>query len=318
MSQRTFADALCYGNQKVTRKQRFLDEMNRIVPWSDLVSLIQPVYPKVPVAQGTRPVGCERMLRMLFLGIWFNMSDPAVEESLHDIPAMRDFVGIDLTTEKVPDETTLCRFRKLLNEHNLCAEMFRIVGKTLEKQGIRVGTGTIVDATIIHAPTSTKNKDKKRDEEMASTKKGNQWYFGMKAHIGVDTKTGVIHTTTATAASVHDSQVLDDNLHGNETRVYGDSAYRGQEEKIHAIGAKDFTQKRAYRNKPLSEDDKAANKTKSRVRAKVEHPFRILKNIFGYTKVRYKGLVKNANHLFMAMGLVNLYMQRGHLLARCT
>lgn len=317
MPQQTFTDALCYGNRKVTRKQRFLDEMERIVPWGDLVSLIQPVYPKDPPAQGTRPIGCERMLRMLFLGVWFNMSDPAVEESLYDIPAMRNFVGIDLTYEKAPDETTLCRFRKLLNDHDLFVEIFQIIGETLEKSGLRLGTGTIVDATIIHAPTSTKNTDKKRDEEMASTKKGNQWYFGMKAHIGVDTNTGVIHTTTATAANVHDSQVMEDNLHGNEARVYGDSAYRNQEKKIHAIGAKDFTQKRAYRNKPLSQEDKATNKTKSRVRAKVEHPFRILKNIFGYTKVRYKGLVKNANYLFMALGLVNLYMQRRYLLAYC-
>jgi len=198
--------------------------MEQIVPWADLVALIQSVYPKDPPRQGTRPIGCERMLRMLFLGVWFNMSDLAVEESLYDIAVMRNFVGIDLTREKAPDETTLCRFRKLLNDHDLFVKIFCIIGKTLENSGLRVGTGTIVDATIIHAPTSTKNSDKKRDKEMGTTKKGQQWYFGMKAHIGVDTKTAVIHSTTATAANVHDSQVMGDNLHGAETRVYGDSA----------------------------------------------------------------------------------------------
>ena len=256
------------------------------------------------------------MLRIHFLQHWFNLSDPAVEESLYDSRAMRRFVGIDLGREPVPDETTICKFRHLLEAHNLGEQLFVLMGQYLDENGLKVSRGTIVDATIINAPSSTKNKRGERDPEMRQTKKGNQWYFGMKAHIGVDSGTKLIHSVVATAANVHDSQVLGDLLHGGETRVWGDSAYSGQRETIrnHAPGARDFTQRKAYRHRPLSALDRSRNRSKSRVRAKGEHPFLILKRVFGFSKVRYRGLDKNANRLFVACGLVNLFHARRRLL----
>ena len=229
---------------------------------------------------------------------------------------MRRFVGIDLGREPVPDETTILKFRHLLEAHGLGARLFEIMGEYLQENGIKISTGTIVDATIISAPSSTKNRDKARDPEMHQTRKGKQWYFGMKAHIGVDSASKMIHSVAATAANVHDSQVLEDLLHGEERRVWGDSAYRGQTETLrtHAPQASDFTNKRARRNHPLSEADKAANRTKSKVRAKVEHPFHTLKCVFGFRKVRYRGLDKNAERLFVACALVNLYLARRRLL----
>lgn len=289
--------------------------MDRIVPWRDLCEVIEPFYPK-PKGAGRPPVGLERMLRIHFLQHWFNLSDPAVEEALYDSRSMRRFVGIDLGREPAPDETTVCKFRHLLEEHNLGDSLFALINEYLQENGLKVSTGTIVDATIINAPSSTKNKDKARDPDMHQTKKGNQWYFGMKAHIGVDSKTKLIHSVVATAANVHDSQVLGDLLHGEETRVWGDSAYASQGKTIreHAPNAKDFTNQKGRRNNPLSDADKARNKTKSKVRAKVEHPFLVLKQVFGFTKVRYRGLDKNATRLFVACGLVNLYMARQRLL----
>jgi IS5 family transposase len=229
---------------------------------------------------------------------------------------MRQFVGIDLGREPVPDETTVCKFRHLLESRNLGDRLFGLINEYLAENGLNVRTGTIVDATIIDAPSSTKNKDGERDPEMHQTRKGNQWYFGMKGHIGVDSQSKLIHSVAATAANVHDSQLLGDLLHGEETRVWGDSAYAGQGEVIreHAPRAKDFTNKKRARNRPLSDDDRSKNTTKSRVRAKVEHPFLILQRIFGFNKVRYRGLDKNANRLFTACGLVNVYMARKALL----
>jgi IS5 family transposase len=280
-----------------------------------LCKVIKPYY-AVPRGAGRPPVGLERMLRIHFLQHWFNLSDPAVEEALYDSRAMRQFVGIDLGREPVPDETTVCKFRHLLESRNLGDRLFGLINEYLAENGLNVRTGTIVDATIIDAPSSTKNKDGKRDPEMHQTKKGHQWYFGMKGHIGVDSQSKLIHTVAATAANVHDSQLLGDLLHGEETRVWGDSAYAGQRDVIreHAPRAKDFTNKKGARNRPLSDDDRRKNTTKSRVRAKAEHPFLVLKQIFGFKKVRYRGLHKNANRLFMACGLVNIYMARKRLL----
>jgi IS5 family transposase len=256
------------------------------------------------------------MLRMYFLQHWFNLSDPAVEEALYDSNAMRAFVGIDLGRERVPDETTVCKFRHLLEKHRLGKRIFKAIIAHLARSGMTVGRGTIVDATIIHAPSSTKNKDGKRDPEMHSTKKGNQWYFGMKAHIGVDSKTGLVHSMVPTAANVHDSQPLPELLHSKETRVWGDSAYMGQGQVIgkRAPYAKDFTNKRARRNRPLTKAEKAVNRTKSRVRAKVERPFCVIKRLWGFTKVCYRGLAKNANRLFVAFALSNLFVSRNKLL----
>jgi transposase, IS5 family len=248
---------------------------------------------------------------------WFNLSDPAVEEALYDSRAMRQFVGIDLGREPVPDETTICKFRHLLETHRLGQQLFARIGEYLTKQGLQVSRGTIVDATIISAPSSTKNRTKERDPEMHQTKKGNQWYFGMKAHIGVDSQTKLIHSVAATAANVHDSQVLPELLHGQETRVWGDSAYSGQRDVIrqHAPKAKSFIQAKAYRHRPLSEAARTRNRTKSKVRAKVEHAFLVIKRIFGWAKVRYRGLAKNTHWLHISCGLANLYVARRRLVA---
>lgn len=315
MRQQTLAEEGFERYRKPTRREQFLAEMEQVIPWRDLCKVIYPFYPKQQ-GSGRPPVGLERMLRIHFLQHWFNLSDPAVEESLYDSRAMRRFVGIDLGCEPAPDETTICKFRHLLEAHNLGDRLFGLINEYLQENGLKVSTGTIVDATIIDAPSSTKNKEGKRDPEMHQTRKGNQWYFGMKGHIGVDSKTKLIHSVVATAANVHDSQLIGDLLHGNETRVWGDSAYSGQGDEIreHAPKAKDFTNKKGCRNRPLTEQDKSTNRTKSRVRAKVEHPFLVLKRIFGFSKVRYRGLDKNANRLFVACGLANLYMARRLLL----
>lgn len=316
MRQTTFAEGSFEQFRKPTRRERFLADMEKVVPWAELVALIEPVYPKP--GNGRRPVGLERMLRIYFLQQWFNLSDPAVEETLYDSAAMRDFVGIDLGREPVPDETTVCRFRHLLEENDLGRRLFEEVHHHLEAKGMKVATGTIVDATIINAPSSTKNTDKARDPDMHQTRKGNQWYFGMKAHIGVDSKSKIIHAVVATPANVADSAVLADLLHGEETRVWGDQAYRGQSEVIrtHAPNAADFTNRRYRHRGVVDEAERAKNRTKSRVRAKVEHLFFVIKRVFGFAKVRYRGLEKNAQRLFVTCALANLFMARRHLLRR--
>ena len=316
MCQRTFSSLGFDVHGKQTRRQLFLTEMDAIVPWRKLCRLVEPYYPKGD--RGRPPIGIDRMLRIYFLQIWFNLSDPAVEDALYDSAAMRDFVGIDLGREPAPDETTICKFRHLIEANNLGAKLFAAVNVHLSAKGIKVGTGTIMDATIITAPSSTKNEDGKRDPEMHQTKKGNQWYFGMKAHIGVDSKETIIHSVSATAANVHDSQTIPDLLHGDETRVWGDSAYQGKREAIlkAAPQAQDFTHRRGSRASALSDEEVAKNRTKSRVRAQVEHPFRILKCVFGFRKVCYRGMAKNLIRLQVTFALVNLYMKRRKLV-RC-
>jgi len=301
---------------KPTRRALFLTQMDKVVPWGELCAVIAPVYPRAEGGPGRPPVGVERMLRIYFLQQWFKLSDPGVEEALYDSLAMRRFVGIDLGGEPVPDETTVCKFRHLLESHELGKALFEQVHRHLEGQGIKISRGTIVDATIINAPSSTKNEAGERDPDMHQRCKGKQWYFGMKAHVGVDSEHKLIHSVVATAANVADSQVLPDLLHGQETRVYGDQAYRGQGEVIReqAPQAKDFTNRRYRHNGAVDEVQKAKNRTKSRVRAKVEHPIGVIKRIFGFVKVRYRGLEKNANRLFATCALVNLYLVRGKLL----
>jgi transposase, IS5 family len=299
---------------KKTRRAQFLEEMDQVVPWRKLCALIEPHYPKA--GQGRPPVGVERMLRIYFLQQWFNLSDPAVEEALYDSMVMRDFVRIDLGREPVPDETTVCKFRHLLEEHGLGGNMLETVNLHLQSRGVRITTGTIVDATIIHAPSSTKNREQKRDPEMHQTKKGNQWYFGMKAHVGVDSKTKIIHTAVVTPANVADATVLPELLHGEETRVWGDQAYRGQSEVIHecAPRAQDCTHRRYRFKNRIDEVERAKSRTKSTVRSRVEHVFGVMKLKFGFVKVRYRGLKKNANRLFATCALVNLFTQRKKLL----
>src|SRR5215475_13376740 len=225
--QRTLA--MMTGFERYTKKTRraiFLEEMEQVVPWRELCGLVEPHYPKP--GNGRPPVGVERMLRIYFLQQWFNLSDPAVEEALYDSAVLRQFVGIDLGQEPVPDETTVCKFRHLLEEHKLGGEMLEAVNVHLQEKGVRISTGTIVDATIIHAPSSTKNREEKRDPEMHQTKKGKQWYFGMKAHVGVDSQTKIIHSAAVTGANQADAKVLPLLLHGEEREVWGDQGYVGQ------------------------------------------------------------------------------------------
>jgi transposase, IS5 family len=315
MKQRTLA--MMSGFERYTKKTKralFLEEMEQVVPWGELCALIEPYYPKA--GNGRPPVGVERMLRIYLLQQWFNLSDPAVEEALYDSVLMRQFAGINLGQEPVPDETTVCKFRHRLEEHGVGGAMLETVNLHLQEKGVHITTGTIVDATIIHAPSSTKNRDEKRDPEMHQTGKGKQWYFGMKAHVGVDSKTKIIHSAVVTAANVADAKVLPALLHGEETRVWGDQGYLGQTEVIHqcAPRARDCTHRR-YRYKTwIDEVERAKNRTKSTVRSKVEHVFQILKLKFGFVKVRYRGLKKNGNRLFAACALVNLFTARKKLL----
>jgi IS5 family transposase len=300
-----------YGRK--SRRELFLDEMEKVVPWSALESLVRPHYAKA--GNGRQPVGLSIMLRTYFVQQWFNLSDPGVEELLYESPAIRRFVGVDLGIAAAPDETTVLRFRHLLERHDLGGMMLDAVNVHLEAKGIKIQTGTIVDATIIHAPSSTKNEAGKRDPEMHQTKKGNQWYFGLKAHIGVDAKEGHVHSLVTSAANVADSTVLPGLLHGEERKVWGDGGYQGQTEAIQeaAPKAQDMTCRRTKFKKYVDDLQKKKNRSKSSVRAKVEHPFRIVKRIFGFDKVRYRGIAKNHNRLCANFALANLYMHRKRL-----
>jgi len=314
MSQMTFAEGTFEPHRRPTGRDHFLARMNAVIPWSSLAAVIAPHYPKP--GNGRPPIKLERMLRIYFLQHWFNLSDPAAEESLYDSHSMRKFVGVDLGQETVPDETTICRFRHLLERNNLGQKLFEEVAGYLQESGIKISNGTIVDATIISAPSSTKNKKKERDPEMHQTRKGNQYYFGLKAHIGVDSKSQSDTFNGGNSSKYPRSQVLPDLLHGEETRVWGDSAYTGQKNAMKCVApkAKDFTHKRAFRGRPLTDADKAKNTSKSRVRSRVEHAFGIMKCVFGFRKVRYRGIAKNANALFVLGALTNIFLKRDHLL----
>src|SRR5580698_7109477 len=296
-----------------SKREVFLDHMEQVVPWAELLALVEPDYPKA--GNGRQPVGLEIMLRTYFLQQWFNLSDPGMEEAFYESPVLRRFAGVDLGRAAAPDETTILRFRHLLEEHDLGGEMLDTVNRYLESKGIRISTGTIVDATIIQAPSSTKNCSGERDPEMHQTKKGNQWYFGAKAHIGVDSKETVVHTVITSAASVADKHMLPDLLHGAERKVWGDGGYQGQTEAIHAAApkAQDMTCRRTRFKNYVDEEARRNNTTKARVRAKVEHPFRIFKRVFGFVKVRYRGIWKNHQWICAAFALVNLYQHRNRL-----
>ena len=310
--QRTLATNDFERFRKPTRREKFLAEMNAVVPWTELVAVLEPYYPKSGGAGGRPPVGLERMLRIHCLQLWFDLSDPAGEEALYDSRAMRAFVGIDLGREPVPDETTVMRFRHLLEEHQLGAQIFAEVGRVLLKRGLRLSKGTIVDATIIAAPSSTKNATGERDPEMHQVKKGNEWHFGMKAHVGVDSQSKVIHSVVATPANTADCKLLGQLLHGHEGRVYGDQAYKSQTGVIRAKAprAKDFINRQCKWKYSIDEAIKAKNRTKSRIRARVEHSIGVLKRVFGFRKVRYRGLAKNGNRLFVTAALANIFLVR--------
>jgi transposase, IS5 family len=280
-----------YGRK--TRREQFLEEMEQVVPWPELEELVRPYYPKGE--NGRPPVGLSIMLRIYFLQQWFNLSDPGAEDALYESAVLRRFAGVDLGRAPAPDETTILNFRHLLEKHDLGGAMLGAVNQHLESRGLRIATGTIVDATIIHAPSSTKNLSGERDPAMHQTKKGKQWYFGMKAHIGVDARHGIVHSVCTTAASVADVHMLPDLLHGEERKVRGDGGYQGQADDS------------------VDELQRAKNRSKSRVRARVEHPFGIVKRIFGFEKTRYRGLAKNHNRLCACFALANLYLHRKRL-----
>jgi len=300
--------------RRQTRRDEFLATMDRIVPWAELCEVIEPHYPKA--GKGRPPVGLARMLRMHFVQHWFNLADEACEEALLDSAALRRFVDVDLGRERVPDGTTLLKFRRLLEQHELGAALFARVGQVLQDKGLKVGIGTIVDATIISAPPSTKNAAGERDPEMHQTRKGKQWFFGMKLHIGVDSETGLAHSAVVTAAHVHDKHPLPQLLHGEEREVYGDSAYASQQELIEsrAPSAQDRTNQRVIGSGIAADLERIVNRIKSKVRSRVEHVFAVVKRQFGFAKVRYRGLAKNATRAFVVLGLANLYLARGRLL----
>ena len=289
--------------------------MERVVPWEQLCEVIEPHYPKP--GNGRPPVGLQRMLRMYFVQHWFNLADEACEDALLDSTALRRFVGIDLGVERVPDATTLLKFRRLIEDKQLGAALFAKVGEVLQAQGMKVGKGTIVDATIIAAPSSTKNAERERDPEMHQTRKGQQWHFGMKLHIGVDSQTGLTHSAVVTAANVHDKHPLPELMHGAEDKLYGDSAYASQQALIRskAPQAQDWTNQRVRPGSATEELDRIINRVKSRVRSRVEHVFAVVKKLWGFNKVRYRGLAKNATRAFVALGLANIYMARQRLMA---
>ncbi len=316
MKQQTLAGLEKYA--KTTRRAQFLAEMDRVVPWSELCALIEPHYPKGSPEGGRPPIALERMLRIYFLQQWFNLSDPAVEDALYDSTAMREFVGIDLGREAAPDETTVCKFRKLLVKQRLGKALLKGVNEHLRRQGIKLSNGTIVDATIISAPSSTKNRDGERDPEMSQVAKGKEWHFGMKAHVGVDSRHKLIHTVQVSAANWADKEALPHLLRGTETKVWGDQAYHGQTAAIRAVApkAQDCTNRRSrYRGgERIDHATRAKNRNKSRVRSKVEHVFGVMKNLFGFRKVRYRGLEKNRHRVEVLAALTNLYLMRRTLL----
>lgn len=302
---------------KKTRKREFLEEMDKVVPWAVLVQIVEPHSPKAKT--GRPPFAIETMLRIHYLQQWFALSDPAMEEALHDMPVFREFAKLD-GVSRLPDETTILRFRHLLEKHDLATDMLRVVNDILQAKGLLMRKGTVVDATLIAAPSSTKNADGERDPEMKQTKKGNQWYFGMKAHIGVDAKSGLVHSIIGTAANVNDVTQAGGLLHGQEKDAFGDAGYRGVSKRPEAQGPQWHVAMRATERRklnPFIEPDMLVERleqVKASIRAKVEHPFRVIKRQFGYTKVRYRGLAKNTAQLVTLFALSNLWMARRHLL----
>ena len=321
MKQVSFAKTGFELATKRTRKRIFLDEMNLVVPWTELVGLILPFASSGPTAKGGRPsFPVESMLRLHFLQQWFGLSDPAMEEALHDTSLYCEFARLDPGVMRLPDETTILRFRHLLEANNLSIQLLATINATLATKGLMLKTGAVVDATLIAAPSSTKNSTGARDPEMHQTKKGNQWHFGMKAHIGVDAESGLVHTVIGTAANVNDVTQGHALLHGQETVVFADAGYQGAAKRQEATGVQWQVAMRPGKRRALDKNSPwgslldQAEKLKASVRAKVEHPFRVLKCQFGFTKVRYKGLAKNTAQLMTLFALGNLWMARRQLI----
>ncbi len=317
MDQISFADAEYAGKRKKTRREVFLEEMELVVPWKGLLKLIEPHYPTA--GRGRRPYPLESMLRVHLMQNWFALSDPAMEEALYEIASLRSFARLRLS-EAIPDETTILNFRHLLEENDLADDILKLVNAHLSRKGLLLKRGSIVDATIIAAPSSTKNSSGERDPEMHQTKKGNQWHFGMKAHIAVDADSGLVHTVTTTAANEADVEQVADLLHGKEEQVWADAGYRGAQARVQREALQWHI---AARPSDMAGMPEVAAKRKVRqqehrkasVRAKVEHPFRVIKRQFGLVKVRFKGLAKNTAHVITLFALSNLWMARKTLMA---
>jgi len=315
--QTTFAGLAWSTKGKVTRRERFLAEMNAVIPWARLVALIAPHYPVA--GRGRQPLGLEKMLRIYFLQQWFDLSDPAAEDAIYDSESMRRFSGVELGVDPVPDESTILRFRHLLEAHELTAAIFAEVGTLLQERGLLLRQGTIVDATIIAAPSSTKNATQRRDPEMKQTRKGNAWHFGMKVHVGTDTR-GVVHSLTTTDAAAADITQMPALLHGCEAEVFGDRAYwnEGDRQELERLGVRYRVNRRGARSAPVSERWRTINRIRSRVRARGEHAFHVVKRLWGFQKVRYRGLMKNTARAYTAFALANLYLVRRLLLPHAT
>ena len=316
-NQLSFASLDFASKKKLTKRDVFLAEMAAVVPWGALDAVIDPFYPKMGPQGGRRAFPLGAMLRIYCLQQWYNLSDPGAEEALYDIQSMRAFAGLELGRDAIPDETTILNFRHLLEKHELTKAIFEGVKAHLEQQGALLRGGTIVDATLIAASPSTKNKEGKRDPEMRQSKKGNQWYFGMKVHIGADAESGLVHTAGATAGSVHDAKVMDNLIREDDRAVYGDKAYANDKKKrrARAAGVLWAVKEKAKPGQKLSRWHRAKNKRFGKVRAKVEHVFRVLKCQFGYRKVRYRGIKKNGAQVFSLLALANLYLARRTLQA---
>ncbi len=317
MSQISFADAEYAGKRKKTRREVFLEEMELVVPWNGLLKLIEPHYPVA--GRGRRPYPLETMLRVHLMQNFFTLSDPAMEDALYETASMRAFAGLSLD-QAIPDETTILNFRHLLEENDLAEDILKLINADLARKGMLLKRGSIVDATIIAAPTSTKNSSGERDPEMHQTKKGNQWYFGMKAHIAVDADSGLVHTVTTTAANEADVEQVADLLHGKEEQVWADAGYRGAQVRVPSADLQWHIAARPsdVAKMPDGRDKARLRKQEHRkasVRAKVEHPFRVIKCQFGLTKVRFKGLAKNTAHVITLFALSNLWMARKKLMA---
>lgn len=319
--QKSFSDLEYAAKKRVTRRDRFLGEINAVTPWSALAAEVEPYYPKGE-GRGRPPIGLERMLRMYIAQQCFGLSDEGIEDAIYDSQAIRAFVGIDLARESAPDATTLLKFRRLLETHQLTERIFAAINTLLAVKGLLLKEGTVVDATIIAAPSSTKNQSEGRDPEMHQTKKGNQWHFGMKAHIGVDAQSGLVHTVVTTAANVNDVTQAHRLLHGQETIAFGDAGYQGVEKREEHLGS-DVNwhvalrpgKRKALPDSECGRLEELLEKTKASIRAKVEHPFHYVKNLFGHKKARYWGLAKNTAQLFMLFGLANLVIAKRRLFA---
>ena len=307
MSQISFSDAEQMHKKRKTRRERFLERMNKLIPWETLETLIEPFYHRK--ATGRPPYPLKVMLRVHAMQLFYNLSDPAMEDALYEIASMRTFAGLTLSGA-LPDETTILNFRHLLEKHGLSQKLFESINEELRHQGLLLQQGTLVDASILSAPTSTKNSKGERDPEMHQTKKGNQWYFGMKMHIGADESKGVVHTLEVTPANVHDVTVSAKLLHGQESRVFGDAGYSGIAKRKEHLNrfVEWFIALRPGQRKALEQEDprREEEKKKAGIRARVEHPFRYIKQVFGYNKTRYRGLQKNASRLYLLLGFANL------------